>query len=108
MNIQELRFFISDALLILFMILLVIGLVGMFRFKSSYGKILNSSKIDSVASLLLFFGLILRANSLSVLIKLIIVTIFYIVTSPVSNQFIAFAIKKQATDIALMEQEGYK
>lgn len=108
MTIHGLRYFISDALLILFMILLVIGLVGMFRFKSSYGKILNSSKIDSVASLLLFFGLILRANSFNVLVKLIVVTIFYIITSPVSNQFIAFAIKKQATDLALMEQEGYK
>lgn len=108
MNFDSLRYFISDALLILFMLLLLIGLVGMFRFKSSYGKILNSSKIDSVASLLLFLGLILRANSLSVLIKLIVVAVFYIITSPVSNQLIAFAIKKHETDLALMEQEGYK
>lgn len=108
MNISTIRYFISDGLLILFMILLLVGLVGMFRFKSSYGKLLNSSKIDSVASLILFLGLILRANSLSILFKLIIVAIFYMITSPVSNQLIAFAIKKQEMDLSLAKEEGFR
>ncbi len=108
MSLNALRFLISDALLILFMILLVIGIIGMFRFKSSYGKILNSSKIDSVASLLLFLALIIRANSLSVMFKLMVVSVFYMITSPVINQFIAFAIKKQATELALAEREVSK
>lgn len=108
MNVHLIRYWFSDLLLVIFMLLLLIGLVGMFRFKSSYGKLLNSSKIDSVASLLLFFGLILRVNSPSILFKLIIVAIFYMLTSPVSNQLIAFAIKKQETDLALAKEEGYQ
>lgn len=108
MTIHTIRYLLSDIFLVIFMLLLVIGLIGMFRFKSSYGKLLNSSKIDSVASLLLFLGLMLRANSFSILSKLFIVTLFYMLTSPVSNQLIVFAIKKQETDLDLAKEEGYR
>lgn len=106
MNIHALRYILSDALLIIFLILLFFGVWGMFRFKTSFGRILNSSKIDSVAAIFLMMALIIRANSLGVTLKLMVILLFYLLTNPVVNQLIAFSAKKHLNDQTLYGKEG--
>jgi multicomponent Na+:H+ antiporter subunit G len=108
MTLHTLRFLISDGLLLIFLILLFFGLWGMFRFKTSFGRILNSSKIDSVAAIFLMLALMIRANSISVMLKLFVILIFYLLTNPVVNQLIAYSAKKHLNDQQLLEREGLK
>lgn len=108
MTINTLRLLASDALLIIFSILLLFGLWGMFRFKTNFGRILNSSKIDSVAAIFLMVALMLRASSFSVMLKLAVILVFYLLTNPVVNQLIAYSAKKHMNDQQLLEQEGLK
>lgn len=108
MNLSHFRLLLSDGLLIVFLILLFFGLLGMFRFKTSFGRILNSSKIDSVAAITLMIALMLRASSISVLLKLMTIMLFYALTNPVANQLVAYSAKKHATDQAMLEREGFK
>lgn len=111
MNLVEifnaLRFFISDGLLLVFAILVCFGLWGMIRFRSTFGKILNSSKLDSVAAIILMLALILRAGSFGTAIKVAAALTFYLLTNPVVNQLIAYAAMRQATeDQHRLESEG--
>lgn len=103
---HTLRFFISDALLIIFLILLFFGLWGMFRFKTSFGRILNSSKIDSVAAIFLMIALMFRASDLAMVMKLMVILVFYLLTNPVVNQLVAYSAKKHANDTELFHKEG--
>lgn len=108
MSLNSFRLLLSDGLLIVFLVLLFFGILGMFRFKTSFGRILNSSKIDSVAAIALMCALMLRANNLSVLFKLMAILIFYVLTNPVTTQLVAYAAKKHAADQAQLEREGLK
>lgn len=98
------RLFLSNALLLIFVILLFFGLWGMIRFKTTYGRLLNSSKIDSVAVIFFMTAMFLRASSMSVAVKLAVALIFYLLTNPVVNQLIAYAAKKQAMEQARLDE----
>lgn len=108
MTLYAFRLIVSDVLLIIFSILLCFGIWGMFRFKTNFGRILNSSKIDSVAAIFLMLALILRSSSFSMMIKLFVILTFYLLTNPVVNQLIAYSAKKHLNDEQLLEREGLK
>ena len=108
MTFLDIRLLLSNGLLIIFLILMFFGLWGMFRFKTTFGRILNSSKIDSVAAIFLMIALMLRANSFAMVMKLLAIFIFYLLTNPVVSQLIAYSAKKQAADEALLKQEGLR
>jgi len=80
---------ISDLLLALALFLMAAGLVGLFRFKGVYSRILNSSKIDSAAITVLMLALMLRTGLSMMTLKLALILLFYLVTNPVSSQIIA-------------------
>lgn len=80
---------ISNVLLVLALFLMSAGLVGLFRFKGVYSRILNSSKIDSAAVTVLMLALMLRTGFSMMTLKLVVVLIFYLTTNPVSSQIIA-------------------
>lgn len=83
--------YISNILLVLSWILIVIGLVGIARFDSVYSKLLTSSKIDTAAVILMLVALILRVSIVSFRVKLSIILVFLLLTSPISNHLIAFS-----------------
>lgn len=101
-----LRIGLSNVLFAVFVVLLFFGLWGMIRFKTTYGRILNSSKIDSVAVLFFMMALILRASSFSVAVKLLVATVFYLLTNPVVNQLVAYAAKKYDTEHSTLSEGG--
>lgn len=85
---------ISDGLLVLSWFFLLSGMVGLFRFKGVYSRILNSSKIDSVATITLTLALILRMGFSPMTYKLLVILAFYLLTNPVSSQIIASSAKR--------------
>ncbi len=79
----------ADLMMALALFLMAAGLVGLFRFKGVYSRILNSSKIDSAAITVLMVALMLRTGLSMMTLKLALILLFYLVTNPVSSQIIA-------------------
>lgn len=86
----------SDLLLVLFCIIMLFGLHGMFRFKTTWCKTLNSSKMDSAAVIILMVALMLRTGFSNMTPKLFVILLFYLLTNPISNQLVLFAAKRKA------------
>jgi len=53
---------VGNALIILGVIALLIGVVGVFRFKRFTMKVMAATKIDTVAFLLVIFGVVFRSG----------------------------------------------
>lgn len=85
---------ISDLLLMLSWFFLFAGMIGLFRFKGVYSRILNSSKIDSVAIITLTVALMVRAGLSMMTLKLAVIMVFHLLTNPVSSQIIARSAKQ--------------
>lgn len=97
---------LSNGLLLVFCTLMLFGLYGFIKFKTSYGRILNTSKMDSVAAIFFMAALILRAPALSIALKLFVALVFYLLTNPVVNQLITYVAKKNEEDQALLERRS--
>lgn len=64
-------------------------MIGIFRFKNMYARLLTSSKIDTVAVITLLVALIFKSGSTPLSVRLFILLIFITLTNPVSNHIIA-------------------
>lgn len=80
---------IYSLLILLSWFFLIIGIIGLFRIKGIYERLLSSSKIDSVTVITLIFALIIRSGYSFMTIKLLIILIFYMLTNPIANQIVA-------------------
>lgn len=80
---------IAQGLFILSWVLIITGIIGFFRFKGLYARILNSSKIDSAGVIVLILALMFYTPLYAMRIKLFVILLFYLLTNPVSNQIIA-------------------
>lgn len=65
------------------------GVLGLFRFKVIYMRLLVSSNIDAVGMLLMMLGAIVASGDLAYVFKIIIVLGLSLVTSPLSTHAIA-------------------
>lgn len=80
---------LSNALLVLTWFFIGAGILGLFRFKGVYGRILNSSKIDSVAVITLALALMARTGFSMMTVKLAAILLFFLMTNPIGSQIIA-------------------
>ncbi len=85
---------ISNILLVLSWFFLMAGLTGLLRFKGVYSRILNSSKIDSVAIITLTLAMMIRTGFSMMTLKLMVIMVFYLLTNPVNSQIIASSAKR--------------
>lgn len=72
-------------------IFLVIGSIGLLRFPDLFTRLHAASVIDTLGCLLIMFGLMLQAGLSIVLVKLMLITIFIVFTSPVAAHALAKA-----------------
>ena len=82
---------LSNILLVISWILIIIGLIGIARFDEMYSRLLTSSKIDSAAISLILVALALREGLNEMTLVLLIIFIFVLFTSPITNHLIAFS-----------------
>lgn len=80
---------IAEILIVFSWFFLIIGIIGLFRMKGIYERLLSSSKIDSVTVITLIVALIIRSKWSEMSVKLIIVMVFYMFTNPITNQIVA-------------------
>lgn len=80
---------IYKSLLILSWIYIIFGIIGIFRFNNMYARLLTSSKIDTVATLTILIALIIKSGFNFLSLRLILLMIFLMITSPISSHIIA-------------------
>lgn len=81
----------ANILLVMAMIFLLIGAVGVNSLKGIIPKMLTSSLIDTMAMILLVIALVLKTGFNGLSIRLVIVLLFIMLTTPVINHMMTKA-----------------
>jgi len=75
--------------MILGLFLMGIGIFGIFRFKGFYARILVVSKVDTVGTITFLFGLAIRHGFSFFSGKILLITIFILILSPLVSHMIS-------------------
>lgn len=80
---------IAKVLLVIGCLFIGFSIFGIVRYRNIYTKILLISKVDTVATLTIIFGLILIRGFDTASIKLVILIVFLMITNPINTHMIA-------------------
>ncbi len=72
-------------------IFLIIGTIGLIRFPDFFTRLHASSVVDTLGFILIMMGLMLQAGLSLVTVKLILIVIFILLTSPTAAHALAKA-----------------
>lgn len=64
---------------------LIFGMISIFTLKNLYTRILTSATIDTVASFLVLFALMIISGTFAFIIRLLLLVIFLLITNPISS-----------------------
>ena len=70
-------------------IFMALGVIGLFRFKDFYSRILISAKIETVGFLTIMIGLIILSGFSYAAMKIMLITLLVMITNPLSTHAIA-------------------
>ncbi len=76
---------ISIFILVASWIFVIFGMLAIFLLKNLYTRILSASTIDTVASLLVLFALIFARFQFDSIVRLVLLILFLLITSPISS-----------------------
>ena len=94
-NVREM---IGYVLIAISVFLTLVGIIGVFRSKNIYAKILVAAKIDIVAFTVLFIGAIIRSGISWYSLKALFVLIIYMFLNPIVTSKIAVAVRSDEMD----------
>lgn len=77
--------YVAIVILVISWFFLVFGMVAIFKFNNLYTRILSSATIDTVASILILIALVFAHHQWESFLKLILLILFLLVTSPISS-----------------------
>ena len=80
---------LSGILVILGSLSIIVGLLGVYRMPDFYTRLHAASVIDTLGTILILFGLILYAGLNIVSIKLLLILIFILITTPTAAHALA-------------------
>lgn len=80
---------LANILVVIGIIFTSIGILGLFRFKSFYLRLLASANADTVGMLFIFIGMLFVAPNKEFAFKLLIIIGLSVITTPLSTHAIA-------------------
>ncbi|MBF7097080.1 monovalent cation/H(+) antiporter subunit G [Alkalibacter mobilis] len=80
---------ISNLLIFVSLGFMIFGIIGIFRFKDFYARILISSKVETVGFLTIMVGLMFRTGISYSTMKIMLICLLAIITNPLSTHAIA-------------------
>lgn len=95
---------VSGILMIAGLLFALFGMVGLFRFRHFYARILVTSNIDAAGMLLLMLGIMVQSPNTAFALKIVIITVLSLITSPLSSH----AILRSARDSGYRIKPGEK
>lgn len=94
----------GNILMIAGILFALFGMIGLFRFRHFYSRILVTSNIDAAGILLLLIGVALQSPNTAFALKIGIVGLLSLITSPLSSH----AILRSARDSGYRMKPGEK
>ncbi|GAA4095721.1 monovalent cation/H(+) antiporter subunit G [Zhongshania borealis] len=89
---NDLLGFLSAALLLMGSVLIFTGALGVLRFPDIYSRMHAAGVTETLATTLLLVGLMLLAGWTLVLLKLVMILLFILFTSPTASHALAKAV----------------
>ena len=89
MEISDILVIISNIMIVAGLIFMGFGILGLFRFKNFFLRIISSSKADTVGTLTIIFGMAVREGLSFFSAKLIFLAIILIVLGPLCHHMVA-------------------
>lgn len=80
---------VSSVLISLGLFFMGVGMLGLFRFKPFYSRVLITAKIETMGFLTIMAGLIVRAGLSYFSLKIILIAALFILTNPLSTHAIS-------------------
>jgi len=80
---------LAYLLITIALIFMALGVIGLFRFKDFYSRILISAKIETVGFLTIMIGFIILSGLSYATMKIILITTMVMITNPLSTHAIA-------------------
>jgi len=91
MDITSVLTVISNVFIVAGLIFIAFGVLGLFRFKNFFLRIISSSKVDTVGTLTVIFGMAIRMGLSFFSAKLIFLAVILIVLGPLCHHMVARA-----------------
>lgn len=80
---------LAYLLITIALIFMALGVVGLFRFKDFYSRILISAKIETVGFLTIMIGFVILSGLSYAAMKILLITLMVMITNPLSTHAIA-------------------
>lgn len=80
---------LSNVLITIAMVFMAFGIIGIFRFKDFYSRILISSKVETVGFLTMMIAMMLRAGWGYAALKIMLISVMAIITNPLATHAVA-------------------
>lgn len=80
---------LAKLIIVIALAFMFLGVIGLFRFKDFYSRILISSKIESLGFLTIMIGLMLITGFGYSGLKILLICLMVIITNPLSTHAIA-------------------
>lgn len=79
---------LGNILIIIGLIFMAFGVLGIFRFKDYFSRVLIGGKVDTVGFITILIGLMLKSGVNFFTGKVFLVLILYIITNPIATHAI--------------------
>ena len=76
---------ITNTLIIIGLIFAIFGMIGLFRFKYFYMRILVSGNIDTVGMIFMLSGAMVASPNLGFALKILLIIVLSLITTPLSS-----------------------
>ncbi|MCL2045115.1 MAG: monovalent cation/H(+) antiporter subunit G [Oscillospiraceae bacterium] len=98
---------VANIIIIAGLVFMLFGVVGLFRFKEFYPRILVSAKIDTVGAITLIIGLMIKHGWSFFTLKLLVIMVLLLVLNPLSGHIIARSAYASDSKMSDEYDDGY-
>ncbi len=85
----DLLHYVAGALVLLGSVVVLVGLIGVYRMPDFYTRLHAASIVDTLGTMLIIVGLVLIAGLSLVSVKLILIMLFILITTPAAAHALA-------------------
>lgn len=79
---------LSDSIISIGLVFMLFGVIGIFRFRNFYAKLLITAKIETVGFITVLIGVMVHAGPTFFSLKVLIILLFAMFTNPLSTHAI--------------------
>lgn len=76
---------VGNIIIIIGLVFMFLGVIGIFRFKDYYARVLVSAKVDTVGFITVLIGLMIKQGFNFFSAKVLLAVAFFVITNPIGT-----------------------